>query len=188
MSSSTITYFTKDLAKTYLDEVTKMKETDGIYSYPLVYTSDKPNSTTVIYPSKNGLLSYQYKNLSADKKTIKTIVKYFYYKILDKWIYRDLMSLLAFISMDEGMPKIITDLADYNPRKITEDSIENIEKRIDYMEKILINKDMVRHVLKKVLNRYKIGWYELKDYEDEIKKYFFKYIREKLEDAISNVH
>ncbi len=184
---STIAYFSADMAKQYLDQVMKMKEDNNDVYYPLVFTSDKPNSTTVVYPTKSGLLSYQYKNMSADKDTIKTIVKYFYYKILDKWIYKELLPLLAFITIEEGRPRIITDLADFNPRKIAEDSVENVEKRIDYMEKILITKDMVRHVLKKIIKRYGAGWYELKDYEDEIKKYFFKYIREKLEDAIASV-
>ena len=59
--------------------------------YPLLY-SDK-NGSVAVYPTKNGIISYTYKSLDKDKKTTKTITKYYFYKILDKWLYKDFLPL-----------------------------------------------------------------------------------------------
>ncbi len=184
---STVGFYNTTIINDYLNTVLRQKDDDNNISYPLVYTSDKPNSTTVMYPTKNGIISYQYKNLSVDKSTVKTIVKYYYYKLLDKWLYRELMPLLAFIEIQDGNARIITSLENFNPKKLTEDSVDNIEKRIDYMEKIIITKEMVHHVLKKILKLYNMGWYDLKENDQEVKKFFYKYIKNKLEDAIKSV-
>ncbi len=184
---STIGVYNSAVVNDYLNFVVGKKDEDNTVYYPLIYSSDKPNTTTVMYPSKNGILSYQYKNLSADNTTIKTIVKYYYYKLLDKWLYRELMPLLAFIEIKDGEPKIITNLDSFDPKKLTDDSVENIEKRIDYMEKIIITKDMIKHVLKKMMKSYNMGWYDLKEHDQDVKKYFYRYIKEKLQGAISSV-
>lgn len=155
------------------------------FSYPLIYADDK--KTTYAYPSKNGIISYTYKHLNNDKKTIKTISKYYYYKILDKWLYKDLLALLGFINIVDGKAKLITSLNDYDGRKLVSDSSQDVKNKIKYMEEVIITKDIVKHVLKKIVSKYNIDWAQLEDHEDKIKKYFFKYLKDKLKEAISDV-
>ena len=53
------------------------------------------------------------------------------------------------------------------------------------MEQILINKLLVKHVLKKILSKYNIDWTQLEDYEPKVKKYFFNYLKDKIEYVIT---
>jgi hypothetical protein len=141
-------------------------------------------SPYVNYPPYNLIspLDYGlYTDLNKDKTVIKTVVKYFYYKIIDKWLRGDLLPLLGFINVTNDKASLIKDLDQY---KLNKDSIENIETKINYIENVLITRDMVKDVLKNIVAKYNIKWYQLYKYEDIIKKRFYKYIKEELEDAI----
>jgi len=150
----------------------------GISKYNLPYVNYNPYNLT------SPLTSGYYTDLNNDKTVIKTIVKYFYYKIIDKWLYNDLLPLLGFITIIDGKPKLIKNLNDY---KIDKNSIsDSIDAKIDYIENILITKNMVKHVLKKIVQKENVKWYNLYKYENQIKQKFYKYIKSKLEDAIEN--
>lgn len=159
--------------------------------YPVILTSNPINpktaSTYVSYTGpNNNIVTYGvFNDLNKDKNVSKTITKYYYYKLLDKWLFKDLLALVAFVEFVDGKPRLIRNLADYNMSKLVNESTDNIEKKIDYLADVLISKEMVKHVLKKFMNKHNLRWSVLNDYEPELKQYFLKYIREKLEDAIS---
>ena len=178
---STLLNYNLDLFKQLLQEKNDEDYTTSV-SYPLIYVDNK--KSTYAYPTKNGIVTYSYKNLNKDKKTIKTITKYYYYKILDKWLYKDLFALLGFIKIVNDEPKIINSIEEYNAVKLANESERDIEKRVRYMEKIIISKDLIKHVLKKVISKYNIDWAELDQYESEIKKYFYNYLKDKFEETI----
>lgn len=127
-----------------------------------------------------------YTDLNKNKGIQKKITKYFLYKILDKWLYNDFRSILAFIKISDGKPSLIRSMNEYNSNSVDTESAENIEKRIDYLEKILINKKLVKHVLKKIMSENNIEWINLNKNKSIIKKIFKKYIREKLESAVNS--
>jgi hypothetical protein len=179
---------------------------DNLYSsvsYPLIYTNSNQNlkktSPFVMVSSVGtsgtsgnlGNLGNQYTygrytDLNKDKTIQKTISKYFFYKILDKWLYQEFKPILAFVKISEGKPSLIRTMNDYKPESIDSDSLENIEKRIDYLQKILISRQLVKHVLKKVVNDNEIQWTQLNKNKSIIKKIFKKYLRTKLEDAVNS--
>lgn len=127
-----------------------------------------------------------YTDLNKNKGIQKKITKYFLYKILDKWLYNEFRSILAFIKITDGKPSLIRSMNEYNSNSVDTESAENIEKRIDYLEKILINKKLVKHVLKKIMSENNIEWINLNKNKSIIKKIFKKYIREKLESAVNS--
>jgi len=129
-----------------------------------------------------------YTDLNKDEKTIKTVIKYYYYKIIDKWLFKDLLPLLGYVALskDSNKPHLIKDLNDYTLDSITKSSNSDIALKADYIENILITKDMVKHVLRKIIDKNNVKWYQLYSYEKDIKKTFYKYIKSKLEKAIEN--
>lgn len=189
MNSTILSWTSSDSAKSYLNSVTTQYDKNLTTLYPLIYTKGQlynPNTTTS-FLSQNmagNLTSGFYTDLNKDKSLHKVITKYFYYKILDKWLYNELLPLLAYLKIDDGKVKLIDNLADYNIEKLAMDTDKNIEKKISYMEDILITRDMVKHVLKKIINKNHIKWYDLYKKEFEVKKVFKDYISDKLEDAI----
>jgi hypothetical protein len=151
---------------------------DVVKSMPIIVTQPVNSKQRFV---SNGL----YKDLNQDKTVQKTLAKYYYYKILDKWIYNDLFPLLAFIDTSSSKTQLIKGMEDFDTQKLTKESDDIIEKKIDYLENILLTKDMVRHVLKKICLENNINWYDLNKYEKQIKKVFYNYLLDKLKYAIN---
>lgn len=145
-----------------------------------------PRTTTQYASYNNNYLSTGfYKDLNKDKSVQKTYAKYYFYKIIDKWIYKELFPLLAFIDVKSGKPELIKSLEFFNVLELEKETEYDIEKKIKYMEEILITKNMVRHVLKKICDDNNINWYHLNKHEKKIKKVFYNYMLDKLKDAIN---
>lgn len=155
---------------------------------PTIYNPKQDTTYVTVNPFKPGLVSSGfYKDLNKDKSVQKTFAKYYYYKILDKWIYKELLPLLAFVDTNSGKSQLIKSLENFDVQKLANDSNEDIEKKIKYMEEKIISKDIVRHVLKKICNENQINWYDLNKYEKKIKKVFYNYLLDKLKTAISSI-
>lgn len=166
-------------------------DADKVNTFPVIMTQPMFHSskTHTPYIGVNPLTSQVissgfYKDLNKDKSVQKSLTKYYYYKILDKWIYKELMPLLGFVHTSGDKPHLIKSLSDYDATKLVNESSDQIEKKISYLEKHIITKDMVRHVLKKICSENDINWYDLDKNEKKIKKVFHNYLLDKLKDSI----
>jgi len=195
--ASTLAYGLNDIYKNQIKQLLEDLKTDDsdviTTSYPLIYTSPQiinPKLATPfvsVNPLRPNVVTYgHYENLDKDKTIQKTVSKYVFYKIVDKWLYDDLKDLLAFVKIVDGKPQLIRNMNDFRPESISNESVEGIEKRIAYMEHILLNKKLVKHILKKIVKDNNIHWYHLNKHSDLIKKTFYKYIKSKLTEAIDN--
>lgn len=196
--SSTLAYGLNYIANQQIKKIIedlKSDKSEDLYtavSLPLVYTkSDLQKTSPFVAVTPIGTSGVQYSygrftDLNKDKSIQKKITKYFLYKILDKWLYDDYRPILGFVKIADGKPSLIRSMTDYKPESISSDSVENIEKRIDYLEKILINKKLVKHVLKKIISKNEIEWINLNQHKAMIKKVLRKYIHSKLEDAVKS--
>lgn len=152
---------------------------------PTVYNPKKHTPFVSIFPNKSNIItSGFYKDLNKDKSVQKTLTKYYFYKIVDKWIYNELLPLLAFIDTSSSKPQLIKSLEYYDVEKLANNTSEEIEKKKKYMEEILLTKDMVLHVLKKICKENNLNWYDLNKHEKKIKKVFYNYLLDKLKDSI----
>lgn len=181
-----------DSIREYLDIVTSASDKYVKPSYPVILTTPSvynPKSDTAFVGINpyNPLMSTTgfYKDLNKDKSVQKTLTKYYYYKILDKWIYNNLKPLLAFVDIKSGKAQLIKSMEDYDVMGLEKDSEQDTEKKIEYMEKILISKDMVKHVLKKICRENNINWYDLDKHEKKIKTVFYNYLLDKLKTSIN---
>ena len=127
------------------------------------------------------IVSGYYPDLDKDPKIHKTLKKYYYYKLLDKWLYGDLKSLLAYVVVDNGTAKLIKSVSDYNSNLSSDNKTEDL--KVQFLEK-LISKDLIKSVLKRVVEKYNIHWYHLNKHEDIIKKRLELAIKELLEGII----
>lgn len=123
-------------------------------------------------------------NLNSDKNVQKTISKYFYYKIIDEWLYKELFALLAFVEIIDNKPQLIKSMGKYSIEKLASESDEDIEKRVGYFESDIITKKIVKQILKKIVKRMCINWYELDKKENVVRKVFLEYFKNLLEESI----
>lgn len=181
----------RQLNKAYIDAINpdldKVNNSLPLFiAQPTIYNPNKDTTYVAVNPFKPGLITTGfYKDLNKDKSVQKTFAKYYFYKIIDKWIYKELLPLLAFVEINSsGKLQLIKTLADYDVQKLAKDSKEDIEKKVKYIENVLLTKDLVRHVLKKICNENNINWYDLNKHERKIKKIFYNYILDKLKESI----
>lgn len=188
-----LNYVANQQIKKIIEDFKSDNNDDNLYtsvSYPLFYSPNEIKKTSpylMVNPVGTSGVQYtygRYTDLNKDKAVQKKITKYFLYKILDKWLHNDFRSILAFVKITDNKPSLIRSMTEYNPESLASDSVENIEKRIDYLEKILINRKLVKHVLKKIISENEIEWISLNKYKSMIKKVLKKYIHSKLEEAI----
>lgn len=183
--------YIKESNKAYAELINPDTDSVSIKSYPMflsqpqIYSSKTHTPYVGINPISSQVVSSGfYKDLNKDKSVQKTLTKYYYYKILDKWIYKELMPILGFVDLTGDKPQLIKSIEQYNANKLANESSEQIEKKIAYLEKVLITKDMVRHVLKKICTENSINWYDLDKNEKKIKSVFHNYLLDKLKDSI----
>lgn len=130
---------------------------------------------------QNTINSY---NLNSDKNVQRTITKYFYYKFIDKWLYGELFELLGFIEVSNGLPQLIKSMGNYSIEKLATESDDLVEKRVRYFESEIITKKLIRQILKKIVKRMCINWYDLEKKEDVVRKIFKEYFSNLLKESI----
>ena len=182
-----------DSAKKSIEAYTEAinPDSDKFKSFPLILNQPQAYNTSRYTPyiginpyNSNVVSSGFYYDLNKDKSVQKNLTKYYFYKILDKWIYKELMPLLAFVDISSEKPRLINSLSQYDVKKLLTNSEEQIEKKINYLERFIITKDMVRHVLKKICSENGINWYHLDKNEKKIKTVFYNYLLSKLKESI----
>lgn len=123
-------------------------------------------------------------NLNTSKQVQKTISKYIYYKLFDEWIYKKLFPILGFVKIINGEPQLIKSMNEYDVYKLTSQNDEDIEIIANYLEKKIITKKIVSKVLKKIVNRRCLNWFELNKHEKIIQEIFLEYFKDLLEETI----
>ncbi len=148
-------------------------------------TSNQPYMLIQDFENKKQLIFGTYPTLDTDERFIKSVVKTYYHRITDDWIYKSFKPLLSYVKMVNGEAKLIDSIHDYNEKNYENDSLEDIERKIIYLTNIILTKKTVKHVLKEIIHsNSEIHWYNLQNYEDKIKHVFNKYIKNKLNEAI----
>ena len=130
-------------------------------------------------------------SLNNSKSFQKSVIKYFYKKIIKKWLYNDLISLngLVMKNKDDEIT-FIKSYSDYNASKISDLSTNELEKRIKFLSKHLVTKKSVKHVLKKfIINNFNsdVKWTTVYKYKNKLKKIFLKHYEHTVEKALTKV-
>jgi hypothetical protein len=165
-----------------------------IVSVPITQTTlvnssniiDNDRMMTYISTDYNNSMSFvtgYYPDLDKDPQVHRTLKKYYYYKLLDKWLYGDLKSLVAYVMVENGKAKLINSISDFNTNSINNLKEDDITLRIKFLES-LISKDLVLNVLQRIVYKYGIHWYHLNKNEDIIKKKLETTLKEFLEGKI----
>ena len=140
-----------------------------------------PIGATVIFPSQIQLPANY--DLNKDPRTHKIQTQYFRAKVLGKWLYDDLSDLLNyFIVANDGNVRLLENLSEYRADTSANESLSNIEKKIDFIEKHILTEKTMYRILKKFVKGTGINWYDLHKNEyfvkEAIKNMLNKIIRE----------
>ena len=150
--------------------------TPSVIAFDAIDTLSSPILPSLAYDYNQPITVSYYSNLNADPRVHARITKNLYYQLLDKWLYGDLVDILNYFRVKDGKVVLISSMKDYNSAAVEKDTIDSLEKKIDYIQKHFFTiKDM-----KKLLNNYVsesgTNWYDL------IKKPYF--IKKEAKDVI----
>ena len=172
-------YFTDPLVNKLMNlfDVTKKDTTDAdclknaifLYDYPLVYNDKKIK------------LKYSYPSLENDKKVIKTIVKYYYYKLLDKYIQDNMYDLLGYLKVEGDDVEFIKSMKEYK------DDIQPSYKdllKMKFIKDKMLSRRLVYKLLKMFNKKVNGKWYKLG--ETEIEEYVVKFLHKKLKELFES--
>jgi hypothetical protein len=169
--------------KNNLNEYDRMNNLD---KYDRMNNLDQFNKLNFINSQINAQNSFN-QNLNNNNNIQKTFTKYIYYKLIDEWLYEKLIPILAFVEIVNSKAQLIKSMNKYSIEKLDLASDEEIEIRVEYLENKIITKKLVRLVLKKIVKKMCLNWYELNKYEKTIKKVFFEYLKDLLKESINSI-
>lgn len=127
-------------------------------SVPLIYVNENSKKS-------NGIVN--------DDSIKKNVIKYYYYKSLEKWLFSDMIGILAFVKKDGDRLDFVSSSDDVDVKKITSESNSILENKIDFINQKIFTKDYVKKILKKIIKENKISWYDLYDNEPTVKKILY---------------
>lgn len=124
-------------------------------------------------------------NLDYDPEVISRMQRYFYFKILDKWIYSSMSDILNYVTIKNGSPALLSSLNDYKMSNSDNDSKDVTEKKIKFIEDHVISDYDIKIILRDYVKKYSVHWaYLVRDehhVRDFILKKILRLIKEKIE-------
>lgn len=124
----------------------------------------------------------KYDSIDNLPSTIEMMVKYYYFKTLDKWLPDELSALLNYFSYKDGKVEIVKDLS--QTKKENKDSDEVIEKKIDYIQQNVFSKSDMKKLLKKFVQKHNTKFSYLPRNEDYLRHYVKKHLKSRIEGLV----
>ena len=116
----------------------------------------------------------------------KDMTKYLLNRILNKWLYGDMCNVLKYLIVEKGNVKSISSKSLYQNNKICNDTIEDVELKIDWINENILDMKEMRKILQKIINELGYKWYELseKPVEQIVVEATERYLRKQLKKLI----
>lgn len=146
---------------------------------PIIDLNDKYKPSINLSYTRPSLSFYE--DLNQDPEIRMRLTKYYYYKILDKWLYDDMLSVLDHLKVNENKVDIVDD---NNLDKSHKNTQEEIEKKVKYIENKILRKRDVYNLLEKFTDETGSEWINLSDNEYFIKKISKDYLTKKIKKMI----
>ena len=132
------------------------------------------SSFTIINESVNNNPETKYK-----------MVKYFYYKTLDKWLFGELSNILNYFTSSNGQIQMIKNMSEY--KEATSENDDAMKKKKEYIEKNVFSKHDMTKILLKVIKDNDVMWSDLPRREYLIKEAVKEWFRKKIRNSIQEI-
>ena len=117
----------------------------------------------------------------------KEMTEYLLYRILDKWLYTDEMChLLKYLKINNGKVEYISNENEYISNKICNDSVDNIEKKSDFIQENILNLKEMRKLLQRIIEELNYKWYELPHKENLVVDVVERFLKKSLKEHIGS--
>ena len=151
--------------------------------YPLIFNKNKhnlaisplyPYAYPNIYPYTNPSVVIPYENLNKNTDVVNRLTKYFYYKVLDDYLYDNLNGLLRYLKISNDKVDIIKSEDDRDKENINQ---HDTDMKVEFIEKHIFSKDDMYDILMKITNETDIEIIKLSKNEYIVEGYVKKWFK-----------
>ena len=115
----------------------------------------------------------------------KETADYLRLRVLDKWFYSDeLCHLLKYLKITNGKVEPISNQTDYKDNKICSDSVEDVEKKTDYIEENMLGLKEMKKLLQRIIEELDYQWTDLIPKEKLVVEVVERHLRKQLQERI----
>ena len=168
----------------YQSQPSYVSQTIVPYSQPLYSTTVLPYPRIGYVPYGVPVISTINTEVTANSDTQEKMVKYFYYKLLDKWLYNDLKDLLGYLTIENDSVKLIKTLESFDVKSALADVNSIVEKKGDYIGKYILNLSNVYKIIREFIAETKTNWFDLTKHEFIIKQHVRESLEKRLKGAV----
>jgi hypothetical protein len=125
-----------------------------------------------------------YNDLNNDENLRMRVLKHFYNKLFDKWLYSDFKSLLKFLYIKNDRVYFISDIKELEKAK-PDDGL-TADLKIDYIKDFLVSKSYLSNMLARYTDKYRTNWYDLYNQEHSVKRYIGNRLKKRFLNTIKS--
>jgi hypothetical protein len=107
----------------------------------------------------------------------KQMTKYLHYRILDKYLYEDLLPLLKYLKVEGNVVTPVKSINEANQNDASRDSAEIIQLKADYIEQNILTIEKMRSLLAKMVVELGYKWYNLSNNEPVVVEVVGKFLK-----------
>jgi len=155
---------------TTVTEYTPISSVSPLGILPLGYLEDKKYTPTIRFSQDKPLTISFYENLNFDSKIHQRLTKFFYYKTLDKWLYKDLHDILNYLKVKDGKVSIINSMKDYDALAVEKDTQKDADLKVKFIEDNVFTKHDMKRILQEYIAETGTNWVDLPKNSYFIKK------------------
>lgn len=102
-----------------------------------------------------------YESLNWKPEVHDRLTKYFYYKLLDKWLFEEITDVLNYLVVKGTEVSVINSLSDYKPSNIKNDTDKTVKMKADFIQNNILSKRDMLNLLTKFVHKTEINWVDL---------------------------
>ena len=154
-------------------------------SYPLSPTIIAPN---VFVPTGFQMIPLQIETgLNENPFAQKQMLDYIMAKVYNKWIYsKDMCYLLKYLKVANNKVHFLSSIDEYKNNKICDDTENDVELKIDFIEQNILTKSDLKKLLKRMIDELNFKWYEFPEKIDIVQDVVEKYIKKSLKEGMGS--
>lgn len=118
----------------------------------------------------------------------KQMLDFIMAKVYNKWIYsKDMCYLLKYLKVIDKKVHYLSSIDEFKDNKICDDSEEDVELKIDFIEQNILTKTDLKKLLKRMIDELGYKWYEFPQKLDVIEDVVERHIKKHLKNNIGAI-
>lgn len=114
----------------------------------------------------------------------ENITKFYLYKFIDVWLYKETPYLLKYIVIENDKARIVKNDKEKDSVEVSKDTKKELGLKADFIQENILSTHNVRKLLIRIMNELGVKWYDLPYKEHLVFDVIERYVRRKLKNMM----